>query len=292
MGAIFSREAPAPAAHQPPQQRSRQKDKPVSWSTTLNSTDWSHYRDPRNFIPVLLLTGTCLATYTFYRSYLRRLANAALIPPPFYRKRSIFGQVTSVGDGDNFRLFHTPGGRLAGWGWLPWRQIPSDKKALKDNTVHVRLAGVDAPELPHFGREGQPGGKEAIDWLTAYLLGRRVRAYVYRRDQYDRAVATTYVRKGLLRRDVGLQMLKGGLATVYEAKTGAEFGALEDQYRSIEALAKSKKVGIWGAKDFESPRDFKTRTKDTDESAHKDHGKGSQDSKSSLLGRFFGGKKT
>lgn len=161
---------------------------------------------------------------------------------------------------------------------------------MKDNTVHVRLAGVDAPELPHFGREGQPGGKEALDWLTGYILGRRVRAYVYRRDQYDRVVATVYVRKGLLRRDVGLQMLKGGLATVYEAKTGAEFGALENQYRSIEALAKSKKVGIWGAKNFESPRDFKTRTKTTDDSAHtettKDNGSGA-----SWLGRLIGGRR-
>ena len=147
------------------------------------------------------------------------------------------------------------------------------------------------PELPHFGREGQPGGKEAIDWLTAYISGRRVRAYVYRRDQYDRVVATVYVRKGLLRRDVGLQMLKGGLATVYEAKTGAEFGMLEDKYRSIEALAKSKRVGIWGDKNFESPRDFKTRTKDTGDSEHKERVKNS-DAKPSWLSELFSKKKS
>ena len=156
--------------------------------------------------------------------------------------------------------------------------------------MHVRLAGVDAPELPHFGREGQPGGKAAIDWLTAYILGRRVRAYVYRRDQYDRAVATVYVRKGLLRRDVGLQMLKKGLATVYEAKTGAEFGTLEDQYKSTEALARSKKLGIWGDKKFESPRDFKTRTRDAGDSEPKESGKGGG-SKDSWLGGLLGGKK-
>ena len=179
---------------------------------------------------------------------------------------------------------------MAGWGWLPWRQIPKDKKALKDNTVHVRLAGVDAPELPHFGREGQPGGKEAIDWLTAYILGRRVRAYVYRRDQYDRVVATVYVRRGLLRRDVGLQMLKGGLATIYEAKTGAEFGLLEDKYRTHEALARSKRAGIWGDKNFESPRDFKTRTKDTGDGEHKDHVKHNEPNQS-WLSALFGKKK-
>jgi len=93
------------------------------------------------------------------------------------------------------------------------------------------------------------------------VLHRRVRAYVYKRDQYDRAVATVYVRRGLWRRDVGLQMLKSGLATVYEAKTGAEFGQLEDRYRRAEWWAKRRRKGMWGGRmaDFESPREFKTR---------------------------------
>ena len=131
----------------------------------------------------------------------------------------------------------------------------------------MRIAGVDAPEGAHFGKPAQPGAKEALDWLTSYVLSRRVRVYVYRKDQYDRAVASVYVRKGVLRRDVGLQMLRGGLATVYEAKTGAEFGALEHKYRRAERWAKLRRVGIWGTKkrDFESPREYKTRTAGTEE---------------------------
>ena len=72
-----------------------------------------------------------------------------------------------------------------------------------------------------------------------------------------------YVRRGLLRRDVGLQMLKRGLATVYEAKTGAEFGAVEEKYRKAEWWAKKRKKGIWGgtATAFESPREYKARMK-------------------------------
>ena len=56
-------------------------------------------------------------------------------------------------------------------------------------------------------------------------------------------------------------MLKAGLATVYEAKTGAEFGDLESKYRKTEAWAKLKRKGIWSGKqkDFESPREYKTR---------------------------------
>ena len=56
-------------------------------------------------------------------------------------------------------------------------------------------------------------------------------------------------------------MLKRGLATVYEAKSGAEFGELENKYRSAEKWAKMKRTGMWSGnkKDFESPREYKTR---------------------------------
>ena len=128
--------------------------------------------------------------------------------------------------------------------------------------IHVRLAGIDAPEAAHFGRPAQPYSQEALTWLTAYVLGRRIRAYVYKADQYQRVVATAYVRKGILRRDVGLQMLRSGLATVYEAKSGVEFGeGLEAIYRKAEWWAKLKRKGMWAGKrkDFESPREYKTR---------------------------------
>lgn len=108
-------------------------------------------------------------------------------------------------------------------------------------------------------------------WLSDYLLGKRVRAKVYKRDQYDRIVATVYVRRFLFRRDVGLEMLKSGLATTYEAKSGAEFGGLEAKYKAAEAEAKVKKLGIWSGKRkrFESPRDFKTRMTTIDELQNK-----------------------
>jgi endonuclease YncB( thermonuclease family) len=60
---------------------------------------------------------------------------------------------------------------------------------------------------------------------------------------------------------VGLEMIKAGLATVYEAKTGAEFGKLEAKYREAEQRAQVKKIGMWAIekKNFESPRDYKVR---------------------------------
>lgn len=132
--------------------------------------------------------------------------------------------------------------------------------------IAIRIAGIDAPEGAHFGKPAQPYSADSLQWLTGYILNRRVRAYIYRRDQYDRMVATVWVRRGLLGglfpKDVGKEMLKAGLATVYEGKTGAEFGESEQEYRAVEEQAKKWKKGMWAGKtkDYESPRDYKTRT--------------------------------
>ncbi|EZF33859.1 endonuclease [Trichophyton mentagrophytes] len=233
------------------------------WNALSNATNWSHFVEPSNLIPTILLTSGILFAVRIHRRYLRRIPEAPNISPSYLRQRSILGKVTSVGDGDNFRIYHTPGGMLAGWGWL--RKVPTSKKELKNNTIHIRIAGVDAPELAHFGRPAQPFGEEAHKWLTNRLTGRRIRAYVYRPDQYNRIVATVYAYRFLFfPQDIGLQMLREGLATVYEAKSGAEFGGPEQEkkYRNAEALAKKKGKGLWktkGSNNWESPREFKSR---------------------------------
>lgn len=112
----------------------------VSWRDSLNATDWSHFSEPRTFVPALLLaaafTGTFVASSRLYKSYIRRIPGTAYIKPRLFRSRSLFGTVTRVGDGDNFHLFHQPGGRLAGWGWL--RKIPGSNADLKGNTVSLQ----------------------------------------------------------------------------------------------------------------------------------------------------------
>ncbi|KAJ5787971.1 hypothetical protein N7457_002961 [Penicillium paradoxum] len=262
-----------------------QKQTPGSWpSSAANNPssvlDWTAFTEPRTLVPTLVLTSGILLGVRFHRKYLRRIRDAPSISSSYLRRRSIFGQVTSVGDGDNFRIFHTPGGRLAGWGWLPWKKVPTVKKQLKDNTVsytlarfqiHIRLAGIDAPELAHFGRPEQPFARDAHTWLISYLTNRRVRALVHRQDQYSRVVASVFVRRAFdfppfRRRDVSYEMLKHGLATVYEAKVGSEFGGeeMEKKYRNAEWWAKKRKKGLWKdygrvGSDWESPREYKNR---------------------------------
>jgi hypothetical protein len=114
--------------------------KPVSWNDSLNATDWQHYKEPRNWIPTAIAVTAALGLHAFYRSYLRRLPGTQHISPGYFRRRSLLGKVTSVGDGDNFHLFHTPGGRLAGWGWL--RRVPAGKKQVRGRTVSFNLIPI------------------------------------------------------------------------------------------------------------------------------------------------------
>jgi endonuclease YncB( thermonuclease family) len=67
-------------------------------------------------------------------------------------------------------------------------------------------------------------------------------------------------------------MLRKGLATVYEAKVGSEFGGerMEKRYRRAEWWAKKRSKGLW--RDFgaiggswESPREYKNRMSIGDE---------------------------
>lgn len=98
-----------------------------------------------------------------------------------------------------------------------------------------------------------------------------MRAYIYKRDQYDRVVATVYVRRFLFRKNVGLELVKVGLATTYEAKSGAEFGGLQKVYEKAEAKAKKKRKGMWSVdpSKFESPRDYKSKWANQDKQTGK-----------------------
>lgn len=82
------------------------------------------------------------------------------------------------------------------------------------------------------------------------------------------------------RRDVSYEMLRRGLGTVYEAKTGAEFGGdkRETRYRKAEWWAKLRGAGLWkdfrkSGKDWESPREYKTRMGLEDAQEEKKSGK-------------------
>lgn len=106
-------------------------------AASSESSILSAFSQPQTLFAAFILTGASLGLFRIYRTYLKRIPEAVNIKPSYFQNRSIFGKVTSVGDGDNFRIYHTPGGWLAGWGWLPWRRVPKDRKELKNRTVSM-----------------------------------------------------------------------------------------------------------------------------------------------------------
>ncbi|KAF7729772.1 putative endonuclease lcl3 [Apophysomyces ossiformis] len=203
-----------------------------------------------------LLLGVPLGL-AFYKFIVgKRYPTAAHIPPEaFTRRQVIRGKVISVGDSDNFRLYHTPG-----LGWGLWRKIPTAKKELAKQTIMVRLAGVDAPEGAHFGMPAQPFSTESKQFLTDMVHGRHVKVQLLKRDHYGRAVAMVNVRKPpfFLSKNVSVEMLRAGLASIYVAQ-GAEYGGISSTLEKVQEKARRRRLGIWSKKSFVSPGDHKAK---------------------------------
>lgn len=114
---------------------------PETWTASLTSIDYwrTTITDPRTVIPSIAAAITSVAAVRLYKTYLRRIPSVNHIKPAYFRRRGLFGHVTSVGDADNFRLYHTPGGRIAGWGWLPWKRVPTKRDGLTNQTVRRKI---------------------------------------------------------------------------------------------------------------------------------------------------------
>jgi len=209
---------------------------------------------------------TALGASIIYRRFFKRIKNAEWVTPDMLgRRRWISGVVTSVGDADNFRLYHTPG---FGWrGPFKFRHVPAISRRLTGKTIHIRMAGMDAPEMSHFGKPAQPYSAEAHSWLKETIEGRRIRCQLISRDQYKRVVAIPLVplrwrwstRIGSTR-NLSLEMVRAGWGFVYEA-AGAEYGHLgKEAYLAAEAEARAARRGVWqGGNAIESPAEYKKR---------------------------------
>lgn len=206
--------------------------------------------------------------------------------------------VTDVADGDTLRVRHTPlrpPGSVANdpSTYFARRALPrSDPDALPrgaEETLPVRLAGVDCPEVEHFGKPGQPLGEEAKAFVADLLVthgggdpgpdgsssgggskrakkrgpprgaGAAVRLSLLSRDQYGRLVATLWVGPPWAAVNVSAALLGAGLAVIYRG-AGAVDGGWGAEYERLEADAKARGVGVWGAAGGgESPSEFKAR---------------------------------
>lgn len=230
----------------------------------------------------LLGSATALGASTVYRRFFKRIRSAEWITPDLLgRKRWITGIVTSVGDADNFRLYHTPG---FGWrGPFKFRHVPPiTKRGLKGKTIHIRMAGMDAPEGGHFGRPVQPYYTESLAWLKENIEGRRIKCELLQRDQYERVVALPLLPRTfrpwrhcrrwwtpqgssssgtVTTRNLPLEMIRAGWGVVYSQK-GAVYGSgwEKETYLAAQAEAQNARRGMWQhGTDIELPSDYKKR---------------------------------
>lgn len=105
----------------------------------------------------------------------------------------------------------------------------------------VRLHGIDAPELRqtcYQGRRRWACGEAARDQLKSLINGQRLECKVIQKDRYDRLLAECQAGS----RSINQQMVSTGGAVAFGSR-----------YRSEEALARSRRLGLW-AGEFVRPQ--------------------------------------
>ncbi|REC58547.1 hypothetical protein DRV84_03010 [Rhodosalinus sediminis] len=99
---------------------------------------------------------------------------------------------------------------------------------------HIRLAGIDAPELHH------PWGRKSRAALISLCRGQIVRAELQEAVSYQRGVAVCYLPDG---RDLGAELVRQGLALDWAKFSGGRYRHLEPngvRKRLWRAAAKQK----------------------------------------------------
>ena len=123
------------------------------------------------------------------------------------------------------------------------RVIDGDTVELEDGT-HVRLIGINTPEIAHFGEPRECFGRRAAEF-TAQLLapGEDVRLVrdVEEHDQYGRLLAYVYrSRDGLF---VNAEIVRQGYAYVDTVPPNV---AHVDLFRRLAREARERDTGLWG----------------------------------------------
>lgn len=130
----------------------------------------------------------------------------------------------------------------------------SVKLSGQNRRLTVRLAGIDAPEVSGGEENGQPLGKDARNTLNGLVKGKSVKVKTVELDMYGRMVGEIYLGTKL----VNMELVEKGMAEAYR---WADNSINKKAYRDAEKRAKNAHRGVWSLDDYESPGDFRRRTK-------------------------------
>lgn len=132
-----------------------------------------------------------------------------------------------------------------------WRKVKwvndGDTITLDDDTI-VRLIGIDAPEIRHGEKPGQPLGSKAKKFVTDLIDGQKVYIELDRtiHDHYGRTLAYVFLQGGIM---VNAEILKAGLARVLEIKPNNKYSGY---FLSLQQKAMAEKKGLWSLVKFDT----------------------------------------
>ncbi|KAF9764596.1 putative endonuclease LCL3 [Nosema granulosis] len=198
------------------------------------------------YILVSIFTLVIAFTIRYVYKINRRIGSLTDLPRN-YLDYEIKGIVTSVADGDGFKLFHTPLLRSTVY-------KPSDPK------LTIRLAGIDAPETRWYGTPEQPYALESKEYLASLILNKRVKIIIKGLDRYNRILAIVFVGSCFSSVNVNLKIIEEGYACVYVGRDGV-YGGYKDEMIKIQKIAKDKKKGMWKLNNLVLPMEYKKNRK-------------------------------
>lgn len=143
--------------------------------------------------------------------------------------RTVEGTVTKVADGDTITVVTAEGTKLK-----------------------TRLYGIDAPEIRHGKKPGQPFGEDAKRALARMVLGKKVRLDIIDVDRYKRMVAMVYLNG----KNVNEHMVRQGLAWAYRRYLDTPYAS---EFIGAEKEARKKGVGLWKQANPLPPWEFRKR---------------------------------
>lgn len=136
----------------------------------------------------------------------------------------------------------------------PSRQLYQVARVYDGDTIiledkkHVRLLGVNTPEIESRHRAEEPGGVAAKKWLQAQLQENKVYLEYdqVRRDKYKRLLAHVFLPDG---KHLNLALLENGLAVVSIIPPN---GRYSDKLIQAQQHAEKLKLGIWSMPEYQA----------------------------------------
>lgn len=135
---------------------------------------------------------------------------------------------------------------IAGEGWAEWanvRQVIDGDTIILENNQHVRLIGVDTPEIkseynPHeeyYARQAKQFVAQVIEGRMVFLEGDDAQAPF---DKYGRRLAYVYLEDQTL---LNRELIRQGYA---EAIRFFPY-KLKEEFFTLEKQAKNERLGMW-----------------------------------------------